>query len=161
MSVGSMIRTARRSGGLSQRALAEKAGTSGPTVAAYERDTKDPRASTLLRLLAAAGADVQLVGRRPAADRFRDLLAAAIADKVAADPTLLERAVEVMDGGVWHSDYAPQWRALVAAGPEAVIGVLTSTHPDALALKADSPFTLLGLIGEKERRQLLEAAYAA
>lgn len=160
MSAASMIRTARRSQGLSQRALAEQAGTSGPTVAAYEAGTKDPRASTLLRLLAAAGADVQLVDRRPAADRFRDLLAAAIAEKVAADPTLLARAIEVMDGSVWRSDYEAQWRALMDAGPEVVVGVLTSPHPDTLALKADSPFTLLKLVDETERRRLLEAAYA-
>jgi hypothetical protein len=118
------------------------------------------RPPTLLRLLAAAGKDVQLVDRRPAADRFRDLLAAAIAEKVAADPALLDRAVEVMDGGVWRSDYERQWRTLVAAGREAVVGVLTSTHPDTLALKADSPFTLLGLVDETQRRQLLEVAYA-
>lgn len=161
MSASSMIRTARQSAGLSQRALAEQAGTSGPTVAAYEAGTKDPRASTLLRLLAAAGADLRLVDHRPAADRFRDLLASAIAEKVAADPTLLDRVVEVMDGGVWRSDYAAQWRTLVDAGREAVIGVLTSTHPDALALKADSPFTLLKLVDETERRRLLEAAYEA
>lgn len=160
MSPSSMIRTARQSGRLSQRALAEQAGTSGPTVAAYEAGTKDPRASTLLRLLAAAGTDVQLVDHRPAADRFRDLIAAAIAEKVVAEPALLDRAIEVMDGGVWRSDYARQWRALIAAGPEAVIGVLTSTHPDTLALKADSPFTLLRLVDETERRRLLETAYA-
>lgn len=108
-----------------------------------------------------AGADVQLVDRRPAADRFRDLLAASIADKVAADPTLLDRATEVMDGGIWRSDYEAQWRALVDAGPEAVVGVLTSPHPDTLALKADSPFTLLSLVDDAERRHLLEVAYAA
>ena len=161
MSASSMIRTARHAGALSQRALAQLAGTSGPTVAAYEAGTKDPRASTLLRLIAAAGVDVQLTDRRPAADRFRDLLAASVAAQVAADPTLLDRASEVMEGGVWRSDYARQWRTLIAAGPEAVVGVLTSTHPDALALKADSPFTLLGLIDAGERQRLLEVAYAA
>lgn len=160
MSASSMIRTARRSGRLSQRALAQQAGTSGPTVAAYEAGAKDPRASTLLRLLACAGADVQLVPRRPAADRFRDLLAAAIAERISADPSLLDRAGDVMDGGVWRSDHERQWRALLAAGPEAVIGVLTSRHPDTLALKADSPFTLLGLVDAAERQHLLEAAYA-
>lgn len=161
MSASSMIRTARQAGSLSQRALAQLAGTSGPTVAAYEGGTKDPRASTLLRLLAAAGVDTQLVDRRPAADRFRDLLAAATAEKVAADPALLDRAVDVMEGDVWRSDYAQQWRMLIAAGPEAVVGVLTSTHPDTLALKADSPFTLLGLVDAEERQRLLEVAYAA
>ena len=161
MSAATMIRMARQAGQLSQRALAQLADTSGPTVAAYEAGTKDPRASTLLRLLAAAGMDAQLVERRPGADRFRDLLAAVIAEKVAADPSLLERAVEVMDGGVWRSDYERQWRALISAGPEAVVGVLTSTHPDALSLKADSPFTMLGLVADAERQRLLEAAYAA
>ena len=160
MSASSMIRTARQAKQLSQRALAQLGGTSGPTVAAYEAGTKDPRASTLLRLLAAAAVDVQLVDRRPAADRFRDLLAAAIAEKIAADPVLLEQAAAVMEGGVWRSDYAEQWRALIAAGPEAVVGVLTSMHPETLPLKMDSPFALLGLVDEEERRRLLVAAYA-
>lgn len=100
--------------------------------------------------------DDQVVARRPQADRFRDLLAAAIAGKIAAEPALLDRAREVMDGGVWSSDYESQWRALVAAGPAAVIGVLTSPHPDTLALKADSPFTMLGLVDDDERQRLLD-----
>jgi transcriptional regulator with XRE-family HTH domain len=161
VSAATMLRSAREAGHLSQRALGQLAGTSGPTVAAYESGTKDPRASTLLRLLAAAGVDAQIVPRRPASDRFRDLLAATIAEKIADDPALLDRAAEVMDGGVWRSDYEHQWRALLAAGSEAVVGVLTSTHPETLSLKADSPFTMLGLIDEAERRRLLEVAYAA
>lgn len=160
MSVSNLLRSARRAGNLSQRALAELADTSGPAVAAYETGSKDPRASTLLRLLSAAGMDVQVVARRPRADRFRDLLAAAIAEEVVAEPALLDRAREVMDRGVWSSDYEAQWRALVAAGPAAVVGVLTSPHPDTLALKADSPFSMLGLVDEAERQRLLEVAYA-
>ena len=160
VSASTLLRSARHAGNLSQRALAELADTSGPTVAAYETGSKDPRTSTLLRLLAAAGLDVQVVARRPRADRFRDLLAAAIAEKIVADPSLLDRAREVMDAGVWRSDYEGQWRALVAAGPAAVIGVLTSPHPGTLALKADSPFTMLGLVEDAERQRLLEAAYA-
>ena len=160
MSTSAMLRSARNAAGLSQRALAELANTSGPTVAAYETGAKDPRTSTLLRLLAATGLDVQVVARRPAADRFRDLLAVAVAEKIAIDPTLLDRALGVMDAGVWSSDYEASWRALIAAGPAAVIGVLTSPHPDVLALKADSPFTMLGLVEDTERQRLLEDAYA-
>ena len=160
VSASTLLRSARHAGNLSQRALAELADTSGPTVAAYETGSKDPRTSTLLRLLSAAGMDVQVVARRPRADRFRDLLAAAIAEEIVADPALLDRALAVMDRGVWSSDYEVQWRALVAAGPAAVIGVLTSPHPDTLALKADSPFTMLGLVDDAERQRLLEAAYA-
>lgn len=160
VSASTLLRSARHASKLSQRALAALGDTSGPTVAAYESGSKDPRASTLLRLLASAGVDVQLVARRPAADRFRELLAAAVAEKIVAEPTLLDRAREVMDGGAWSSDYEGQWRALVDAGPAAVVGVLTSTHPDTLALKADSPFTMLDLVGDAERQRLLEAAYA-
>jgi len=161
VSPGTLIRSARQASRLSQRGLAELAETSGPTVAAYEAGTKDPRTSTLLRLLAAAGWDIQLVARRPAADRFRDLLAAAVAEKIATDPALLDRAIQVMDGDVWRSAYEQQWRALIAAGTVAVIGVLTSPHPDTLALKADSPFTMLGLVGDDERQRLLAETRAA
>ena len=159
MTAASLIRAARAWGRLSQRALAERAGTSGPTVAAYEAGVKDPRGSTLLRLVEAAGMELRLIERRPAADRFRDLLAAATAEKVAADPSLLDRAAEVMDSGLWRSAYQRQWRALISAGPEAVVGVLTSTHPDTLALKADAPFALLKLVDDDQRQELLETAY--
>ncbi len=50
-----LLREARRRAGLSQAALARRAGTSQPTVSAYERGLKDPSAATLARLLAAAG----------------------------------------------------------------------------------------------------------
>jgi hypothetical protein len=50
-----LLREARRRAGLSQRELATRARTSGPTVAAYESGRVEPRLSTLRRLLAAAG----------------------------------------------------------------------------------------------------------
>ena len=50
-----LLREARRRAGLSQAALARRAGTSQPTLSAYERGLKDPSAATLDRLLAAAG----------------------------------------------------------------------------------------------------------
>ena len=56
MSTGSeLIRAARAQAGLSQLELADRAGTSQPTVAAYESGTKIPSADTLERLLRAAG----------------------------------------------------------------------------------------------------------
>jgi transcriptional regulator with XRE-family HTH domain len=55
MSPGTLIQQARTNAGLSQQALAERAGTSQATLSAYERGRKDPSASTLARLLAAAG----------------------------------------------------------------------------------------------------------
>ncbi|MDX6699063.1 MAG: hypothetical protein QOE65_2460 [Solirubrobacteraceae bacterium] len=56
MNPGVAIREARARAGLSQEALAERAGTSQATVSAYENGRKRPSLETLERLLAAAGA---------------------------------------------------------------------------------------------------------
>src|SRR5215204_6080404 len=69
-----LVRRVRRVSGLSQRAMAARAGTSGPTVAAYESGEKEPRLSTLHRLAKAADLDleVRLVpSRRGARQRLR------------------------------------------------------------------------------------------
>jgi transcriptional regulator with XRE-family HTH domain len=55
MDVGSTLRTARRRAGLSQGALAARAGTSQATISAYESGAKQPSVATLSRLLAATG----------------------------------------------------------------------------------------------------------
>lgn len=50
-----LLREARRRSGLSQRALASRAGTAQSVVARIELGQTDPTAGTLARLLAAAG----------------------------------------------------------------------------------------------------------
>lgn len=55
MSPGTLIRRARTDAGLTQQALAERAGTSQATLSAYEHQRKDPSAATLFRILAATG----------------------------------------------------------------------------------------------------------
>jgi transcriptional regulator with XRE-family HTH domain len=56
MDISASIRQARRQAGLSQAALAARAGTSQATISAYESGRKQPSVATLERLLAAAGA---------------------------------------------------------------------------------------------------------
>lgn len=56
MDVGETVRTARLEAGLTQAALARRAGTSQATISAYEHGRKEPSVETLARLLAAAGA---------------------------------------------------------------------------------------------------------
>jgi transcriptional regulator with XRE-family HTH domain len=56
-----LLTRARASAGLSQEELARRAGTSRPTVSAYEHGRKAPSADTLERLLAAAGVRLDLV----------------------------------------------------------------------------------------------------
>lgn len=56
MNAARSIRSARRQAGLSQTALAQRAGTSQATLSAYETGRKQPSLATLDRVLAAAGA---------------------------------------------------------------------------------------------------------
>jgi transcriptional regulator with XRE-family HTH domain len=57
-----IVATARKASGLSQRELARRAGTSAAAVCLYESGQRTPRTDTLTRLIAACGArlDVRL-----------------------------------------------------------------------------------------------------
>jgi len=54
---GDLVRSARRHAGLSQRAMAARAGTSQSVVARVETGVTDPTFETARRLLAAAGVE--------------------------------------------------------------------------------------------------------
>ena len=56
MDVATFLRRCRSEAGLTQRQLADRAGTSAAAVCHYERGTRIPRADTLVRLVAATGA---------------------------------------------------------------------------------------------------------
>lgn len=56
METSEAVRAARLRAGLTQAALARRAGTSQATISAYEHRRKEPSVETLARLLAAAGA---------------------------------------------------------------------------------------------------------
>jgi transcriptional regulator with XRE-family HTH domain len=81
-----LLQLARIKSGLSQGQLAERAGVPATMISAYERDKRQPTMPTLLRLLKAAGFDLQmhlvpydphddvlaaLEHRRPKAERTR------------------------------------------------------------------------------------------
>lgn len=57
---GSLILQARLRADLTQRELAEKAGTAQSTISAYEQGKKDPAMGSLLRILQAAGFDLRM-----------------------------------------------------------------------------------------------------
>lgn len=87
MNVPELLRVARLRGGLTQAALAERAGTSQPTLAAYEAGRAEPRLETLERL--ARACDFELVvtmrpkvrrGAEPMAEVAKDV-AALLADE--------------------------------------------------------------------------------
>jgi transcriptional regulator with XRE-family HTH domain len=58
----------RRRRGLTQAALAAAAGTSQPVISAYEAGRRDPTFGTLRRLVVAAGEDLEVRARPPAAE---------------------------------------------------------------------------------------------
>lgn len=60
MEPAQLLRLARQRNGLSQAAVAERAGTSQPVISAYELGRRDPTTRTLVRLIAAAGECLEL-----------------------------------------------------------------------------------------------------
>jgi transcriptional regulator with XRE-family HTH domain len=56
----SLLALARLKSGLSQQAMAKRAGVHATMVSAYERDLRQPTLPTLERLLAAAGLELRL-----------------------------------------------------------------------------------------------------
>lgn len=71
MDVATLIRMSREAAGLSQDALAARAGTSQPAISRYESGASSPSVETLDRLLAAMGARLEL--RAAAAPRRLDV----------------------------------------------------------------------------------------
>jgi predicted transcriptional regulator len=63
MTAARLLRQARRRAGLSQRALASRAGVAQPAIARIERGAVSPRIETLEDLLAAAGHALELAPR--------------------------------------------------------------------------------------------------
>ncbi len=59
MDAARVLAAARRRAGLTQRELAELAGTSGPTLSAYESGRVTPRVDTLVRIVRAAGSHLE------------------------------------------------------------------------------------------------------
>lgn len=94
------LREGRMAAGLTQAALARRAGTSQATVSAYESGRKRPGVETFSRLLAASGARLAIEPARPGstepsaahhartARRLVDVLALAAALPVRHEPEL-------------------------------------------------------------------------
>lgn len=89
---GNLIKLARHDSGLSQRALARRAGTSQATVSAYEAGRKSPSLDTLARIIRAAGLDLRI--RLEPYDDHDDVMAAyeASLPKATKDAIARERA---------------------------------------------------------------------
>jgi transcriptional regulator with XRE-family HTH domain len=173
---GLILLAARVEAGQSQRELAARAGTSGATIAAYERGTKEPRLSTLRRLLEAAGMRLELgyaptTTRRSAVALTREeqrslALHRVIAARLAAHPTSVlakaRRNLAVMrrantDGSA--EGWLAEWQRRLRGPLARVIDALVSTDQHARDLRQVTPFA--GVLSDEERRAIYRADTAA
>lgn len=157
-----ILREARRTAGFSQRELAARARTSGPTVAAYESGRIEPRLSTLRRLLRAAGQRL-LVETAPLVPLTREerrslLLHEAIAEELLARPQeSIERArnnlrtMRRADVGGRASPWLDEWERLLGSGDvRTIVEVMTDPDdPNARELRQNTPFA--GILAPRAR----------
>lgn len=150
------IRLLRRIAGLTQEGLAAAAGTSQPTVAAYEKGAKSPTLETLGRLAASAGLEATVEYHPPMTREERRSLALhrEIAARVRADPEgLLARArrnlERMSEGPAGSSQLLKEWQVILDRPLPALLGVLTDPDPWARELRHVTPFA--GVLSAAER----------
>jgi transcriptional regulator with XRE-family HTH domain len=99
--VWALVREARRRAGLSQAELAERAGTSQPAIARYERARATPDLATLQRIVEACGWELQLVLSEPDAQREANeaaALARTVEERLLANEQHVELIGALRDG---------------------------------------------------------------
>ena len=151
-----LVARLRRSAGLTQAALAELAGTSQPTIAAYETGTKRPSLRTLQRLASAVGLDVHVSfvppltreDRRSLAlhDRIAERLRAAPAETLGRAEANLLRMRGLHPGA---SDFFDEWARLLHGRPDALADALVNPGLHYRDLRHVTPFA--GVLSASER----------
>ena len=162
----SVIRRMREAAGLTQAALAEAAGTSQPTIAAYEAEKKSPTLNTVNRLARAAALEATVVFHPPMTREERRSLALheMIADRLRDDPdTVLGRARETLARmqsiAAESSQPLREWSVLLDRPVPAIVEILTDTSPWARELRHVTPFA--GVLSAAERAKALRAFAAS
>lgn len=151
-----LVARLRRSTGLTQAALARLAGTSQPTIAAYETGTKRPSLRTLERLASAAGLGVHVafVPRLTREDRRSLALHERIADRLRAAPVETLARAEANLGRMrglhpGASDLLDEWHRLLHGSPDELVDALTNPGLRYRDLRHVTPFA--GVLNAPER----------
>ena len=146
----------RRTTGLTQAALAELAGTSQPTIAAYEAGTKRPSLRTLQRMAAAVGLGVHVsfVPQMTREDRRSLALHERIADRLRAAPaeTLARARANLLRMRGLHpgaSELLDEWERLLTDSADALVDALVNPGPHYRDLRHVTPFA--GVLNAAER----------
>ena len=166
MNVRVLLTAVRRASGLSQKALALRGHTSGPTIAAYESGAKEPRLSTLARLVESAGFRLR-VGVEPLvvperrADRRSLALHGRVLDHLFDDPegvrsTACTNLLTMRAANPDATRWLDEWEALLAGPIHELAAVLIMPSDHAQALRQSSPFA--GVLSQSERIDALRSA---
>ncbi len=150
------IRILRGLRGLTQAELAEAAGTSQPTIAAYETGRKSPTLRTVERLAEAAGLEATVTFHPPMTreDRRSLHLHRAIARRLEREPkAVLARAREtlaLMRRGHREAERLfREWEVLLDRPVSDLVSVLIDPSPRARELRQVTPFA--GVLSAGER----------
>jgi transcriptional regulator with XRE-family HTH domain len=149
----------RRRAGVTQSRLAELAGTSQPTIAAYESGSKVPNLRTLRKLAQALGLEVRLqfMPAMTREDRRSLALHEAIAQRLLNDPdAVIQRARDTLGLMIErHPGAAPlltEWDAILRRPESEVADLLLDPRPRARALRQVTPFA--GILSPAERTEV-------
>ena len=153
------VRWLRQIAGLTQSALAECAGTSQPTVSAYEAGRKSPTLGTVERLARSVGLEAVVEFHPPATREDRRSLALhrAIAERLAADAeAVLDRARENLHrmraATPGSSQVLEEWGVILNRPVSALQDLLTDSDPWARELRHVTPFG--GVLDARERAEV-------
>ena len=141
--------------GLTQSELAQRVGTSQPTLAAYESGTKSPTHRTFERIISAVGMEavIEFVPKLTREDRRSLALHRAIALRLLEKPAqTIAKArsnLERMRSQNPHADGLLVWDRLLDLTPERLAATLVDPAPDARELRQVTPFA--GVLSPEER----------
>jgi len=160
------VRLLRRRSGVSQARLAQLAGTSQPTVAAYESGKKTPSLRTLRRLARAVGLEARTVFVPPTTREDRRSLALheAIAQRLLEDPEgVLRRARRTLTLAMKRHPGAQalleEWDLVLGLPLPDLVEVLRDPRPRARELRQVTPFA--GVLSASERTRVYRAFEAS
>ncbi|MBI3295113.1 MAG: helix-turn-helix transcriptional regulator [Deltaproteobacteria bacterium] len=150
----------RRQAGLTQTQMAKRAGTSQPTIAAYEGGTKSPTLSTLQNLAASLGLELTVIFTPAMTREDRRSLAyhRAVAEVLRRDPDsarkLARRNLKTMTSiHVGPEALFKSWSEWLSRPLEELILRMLDPSQEGRDLRQVSPFA--GLLSSKERIKVI------
>ena len=152
----SVVKRLREQARVTQAELAFAAGTSQPTVAAYEAGRKSPTLRTLRKLARGVGLEVEIsfTPTMTREDRRSLFLHQAIAEQLRRSPERALRTAHrnlrrMLDGHPEASPLLDEWARILEAPVEQVIATMTDPSEPARQLRQVTPFA--GVLTAEQR----------